>query len=205
MADEIKETVDNETEGSTTEETKSKESEQGTDGSEGTKEASEEPEEKESLEDKEARLSRQLKQIRKKMGKEEGPAPKSKKQSDEFDEAQLAYLAVKGIESDEDIDFAKDMQKRTGLPLRELVKDDYFTTKLNARKEARTIAEATPSNSKRGTGRTNDPFDVEYANYQKTGKLPTDRKMAERVIEKRLKIETDSENHFTSNPVVGSY
>lgn len=81
------------------------------------------------------------------------------KESDELTDGQLAYLTAKGIDGDEEIEFIQKHLKKTGESLRDALKDDYVQSKIKSFKNARDVAEATPTGSNRGnqTSSKNDP------------------------------------------------
>ncbi len=149
-----------------------------------TKETVEEPKaekQTETLEDKRARLQRELKQTEKKLGitKEE---PITDKKTDTLDDTQLDYLDLKGITEDEDIQIIEGVMKKTGKTLREVLKDDYVTTRLEANKKERTTLYATPSSTKRGSGASEPNLDALVAKYERTRELPTDFELRSKVI-----------------------
>ena len=168
---------------------------------------------KESPEDKLARLERQAKQLRRKLGVEE-PAKsvtKKEKQSDEFNDGQLAYLAAKGIESEEDTDWVRDELKKHGGNLRELFNNEYFQAKQKARRDTNAALAATPSHHKRSGQGAQNEAEVHYAKYMSMDARESEnylatlpREMRQKLVNMRLQ-KTKKENQFTDNPVVGNY
>ena len=152
---------------------------------------------KETFEARKARLERQLERVNKKLGinTEEKPKPKvENKKSEDLDDGQLAYLATRGIVSDEDIDFTKGQLKERGGNLRELLGKKWFQSELKERQDAKTVLDATPTGSRRGNVRPADAVEYEYAKYLKTGKLPADREMRTKLVDMRYKkTQRDSE------------
>ena len=157
---------------------------------------------KESSEAKLARLERQAKQLRKKLGVAD-PETKTSKKSDEFDEGQLAYLVAKGIDQDEDVDWTQKQLKERGGTLRELLSKKWFTEELKERKDNRSALEAAPTSKGRSSARPTDLFERANAEYQKTGKLPEDLEMADKVIEARRKAAKGPARQF--KPPVGNF
>lgn len=150
-----------------------------------------------------ARLERQAKQLRKKLGVDE-PETKSKKskKSEDLDYGQLAYLSAKGIESDEDIDFVKEVMVETGKDLKDVIKSKYFQAELKDRKEAAIVREAIPSSSKRSGTSTKDT--VEH--WLAKGQLPPPEQteLRRKVVNARIQKES-SGSRFTSSPIVGKF
>lgn len=121
---------------------------------------------------------------------EKKPEAKEPKQLDEFDDAQFTYLALKGIESDEDVEWVKGELKEHGGNLRTLFGNKYFQSSLKERKDAAAALNASPG-SKRSAGAPNDSIEYHLTKYLATGELPSDPEMAEKVIEARVGKEVD--------------
>lgn len=85
-----------------------------------------------------------------------------------LDETALDYLDLKGISESEDIKVIEGIIKKTGMTVREALKDDYVTTKLAANKSAREVKDATPSSTKRGGSQT-DSLERAIAKYEASG------------------------------------
>lgn len=113
-------------------------------------------------------LKRQVKELRK--SGETKPAPST---ANELNDAQLNYLDVKGVYEAEDIKIVETFVQKTGKTVREALRDDYVTSKLQANKTAREVQEAMPSGSKRGGNQATDLASA-VAKYEATGVLPTD-------------------------------
>lgn len=115
-------------------------------------------------------------------------APKT----DVLDETTLDYLDLKGITESEDIKVIESIVKKTGMSVREALKDDYVTGKLTANKAARELRGATPSSTRRSGGNT-DSLEVAVARYKASGykELPTDFKLRSAVVN-AVADETDS-------------
>lgn len=142
-----------------------------------------------------ARLKRQTAQLEKKLGvkevvKEEvKQEPKS--QSSDFGYAEKAFLLANDIKADE-ISLAKDIMKKTGLNLDELVSDDYFKAKLKTFREEKASSEAVPRGAKRSSPSPRDS--VDYWLKKPFDEVPSDMRAA--VVNARLEKEK-SKNPFS--------
>lgn len=112
-------------------------------------------------------LKRQVKELRK------SNEPKPVQTANELNDAQLNYLDVKGVYEAEDISIVETFVQKTGKTVREALRDDYVTAKLQSNKTAREVQEAMPSGSKRGGNQATDLASA-VAKYEATGVLPTD-------------------------------
>lgn len=143
-----------------------------------------------------ARLLRQTNQARKKAGlpplteaqvaKDEAKVETSRT-TDELDETQLDYLDLKGYTEEEDIEVIQKVMKKTGMSLRETLKDDYVLSKLKDNKQARDVKAATPSSTKRAGVNAQDTEDYWYQKYERDGKLPSGmpKGMAEKLVNRK--------------------
>lgn len=113
-------------------------------------------------------LKRQVKELRK-----SSDTKSIQNTTNELNEAQLNYLDVKGIYEPEDVKIIETFVQKTGKNVREALRDDYVTAKLQSNKTAREVQEAMPSGSKRGGNSGNDLASA-LAKYESTGVLPTD-------------------------------
>jgi hypothetical protein len=121
-------------------------------------------------------LKRQVKELRK-----SGETKATQNTANELNDAQLNYLDVKGVYEPEDISIVETFVQKTGKTVREALRDDYVTSKLQSNKTAREVQEAMPSGSKRGGNSGNDLASA-IAKYEATGTLPTDFGMRSAVI-----------------------
>jgi hypothetical protein len=103
------------------------------------------------------------------------------KKTGELDETQLDYLDLKGITDEEDIKIIARHVQRTGESVRQALKDDYVSSKLEANLKAREVKGATPSATKRGGNQVNDIASA-IARFEQTGELPTDFKLRSEVV-----------------------
>lgn len=147
-------------------------------------------------EEKLARIEGQRKRLLKKMGREEKsekePKVEPKSTTGKLNETQLDYLDLKGITESEDVDIIQEVIKKTGMTVREALKDEWVEGKLKANKEKRELLDATPSSTKRGKGSA-DAYATAKAEYERTGKLPADFELRSRIV---------NEKHNETNPSV---
>lgn len=128
------------------------------------------------------------KRLQTKLSKAEKPKeePKAKKtepqaQPEGLDETQLDYLDLKGITEDEDVKVIEKIVLKTGMTIRQALKDDYVIEKLKTLKEQRDVKSATPSSTKR-TGQTGGNLEQAIARYERDNVLPDDFKLASEVV-----------------------
>jgi len=72
--------------------------------------------------------------------------------SDEFGLLQKTYLRAANIVAEDEVELAKDLQKKTGLDWDKLVDDDYFKSKLEGLRTAKANAAATSNIPRGGSG-----------------------------------------------------
>lgn len=139
---------------------------------------------KETPEQAKARLERQLARINKKLGADEPKKAESKAPSktDGLDDNALDFLDIKGVSEAEDIKVIETIVKKTGMTVREALKDEYVVAKLEANKKARDVKNATPSGSKRATA-TSGSLEAALAEFERTQKLPDDFELQSKVID----------------------
>lgn len=107
--------------------------------------------------------------------------PEPKAQTDGLDETQLDYLDLKGITDEDDIKVIENVVKKTGMTVRQALKDDYVVKKLESSKEQREVKGATPSSTKR-SGQTTTTLDQAIAKFERDGTLPDDFKLRSEVV-----------------------
>lgn len=83
-----------------------------------------------------------LKELRAKPEPPKEPV-KPPEKSDDFGLLQKTYLRAAGVTSEDEVELAKDVQKKTGLEWDKLVDDDYFKSKLEGLRTAKANAAAT--------------------------------------------------------------
>jgi hypothetical protein len=108
-------------------------------------------------------------------------AERSKK-PDELDNADLAYLAAKGFEDDEEIAFIHKRMTKWDMSLRDVLKDEDVQEKLKSLKIEREVKLATPSSTKRGAGNAGENIDYWIAKYERTGELPANFELKSAVV-----------------------
>lgn len=101
------------------------------------------------------------------------PAKKIEAKPGELDETQLDYLDLKGVSEPEDVDVIQKIVERTGMTVRQALKDDYVVAKLDANRAQRAVKDATPSATKRGGGQV-DTLAAALAKFDSDQSLPED-------------------------------
>ena len=104
-----------------------------------------------------------------------------KEKTGELDENALDFLDLKGITESEDVEVVENIVRKTGMTVRQALKDDYVTAKLEANKKAREVSSATPGNSKRTGGQSNDLASA-LAKFEQTNVLPDDFELRTKVV-----------------------
>lgn len=129
-----------------------------------------------------------VKRLQKDLGKSvESRKEEAKTQPGELDDTALDYLDLKGVSEHEDIEVVRKIVAKTGLSVRDALKDDYVQTKLAANKATRDVHAATPSSTKRGSGLQGVNIEAALTRAEKEGVLPEDRDTREKVIEALMK------------------
>lgn len=106
------------------------------------------------------------------------------KKTDELDETQLDYLDLKGVTDADEIDLIHKVMQKTGLTVRQALKDDYVVARLEALRGERAVKEATPSSTKRGGATVSTDVAAAVARYEQTGELPADFELRSAVVNK---------------------
>jgi len=112
----------------------------------------------------------------------------------ELDETQLDYLDLKGVTESEDIDVITKVMQKSGMNLRQALKDDYVVSKLNANKQARETKAAMPSATKRTGSGADNSLELALAKYEQSGykELPQDVNLRRQVVNAmRNKVDTN--------------
>lgn len=117
---------------------------------------------------------------------------KNEKIPGELDTAEYAYLAAKGIEDDEDIEYINNRMKKWDMSLRDVLKDEDVQAKLKGMKIEREVKAATPGSTRRSSQGTIDNVDYWIAKYEMTGELPSDFALRSAVI--NAKVDKESTN-----------
>lgn len=109
-------------------------------------------------------------------------AKTEKAKDSELDTAAYAYLAAKGIEDDEDIEYIHKRMNKWDMSLRDVLKDEDVQAKLKGMKIEREVKAATPGSTKRSSSGTIDNVDYWLARYERTGEYPTDFNLKSAVV-----------------------
>lgn len=122
---------------------------------------------------------------------------KAKKSNTELGYGEKAFLAANGIKGKEAMELVQEYMDN-GKSLDDIVENKHFKNELKDIEEAKAVANATPSNSKRSNTQTRDT--VEY--WLAKGELPpaSETQLRRDVVNARIKKETDG-SKFTDRPV----
>ena len=107
----------------------------------------------------------------------------------ELDETQLDYLDLKGVHDEEEIELIHKVMIKTGMTVRQALKDDYVQTKLSALRKDNEVKDATPGSTRRSSGGAVNTVDYWLARYEQKGELPKDYALRSEVINKKLEKE----------------
>lgn len=126
------------------------------------------------------KAERELKALKSKNSEIETP---KKEQSSEPDYARLAFLEQRGVNNADDIKLVQDEASRLKLPLTDILSMEHIKTKLKDNNDQREAQSGMPDSKGRASGASKG--DVDY--YLANGKTPEDLKLAEKVINARMK------------------
>jgi len=146
----------------------------------------------------------ELKEIKAKPELEKKPeGKKDLVKSGELDYSQLAFLAAKGVEADDELELAREVIVESGKELKEVLKTNYFQARLKELRDAKAAQAAMPLSSGRGNAPARDSLDYALAKYEQKGELPPrdQVELRRKVINARLEKETNK-NKFSSDPLV---
>lgn len=189
----VEETTEETTEEKTEEETTKKE------------EDKEEEKPEETPEAKKSRLTRQLKQHTKKFDLEdESDSSKTTKKtkSSGIDKGDKAILIASGIKRGSEMELVEEYVENTGKSIDDVLDSKYFQAELKDLRTEETVKEATPTDRKRTGEGSKTTDDYEYDKYIKSGKLPENKELAQKLVNRRVKVEADT-NIFTDQNVAG--
>jgi len=105
-----------------------------------------------------------------------------KKAPNEFGLLEKTYLRSAGVTAEDEVELAKDIQKKTGMDWDQLVDDDYFQTKLEDLRTSRANVEATSDIKGGGGGQSGAKNTPEY--WVAKGVPPT----AEQVPDRKTRV-----------------
>lgn len=120
--------------------------------------------------------------------KAEKPEVKEEPKKSGLDNADYAYLAVKGIEDEDDAQFIYKIMQRWDKSLREVLNDDEVKAQLQIRKQERDTRAAIPTSTKR-TGEPMSTLELDLAKFEKNGTLPTNFERRSAVINAKIEKE----------------
>jgi hypothetical protein len=151
---------------------------------------------KETPEQKKARLTRELNRLLKKNPDlvEERKVEKKKADTakpDGLDEAQLDFLDLKGVSDQDEINLIEQVVAKTGMTVREALKDEYVVSKLEKLRADKEVKGATPSGTKRGAAK-GDSLDALVSKFEKTGELPDDFELTTKIINAAISKKTSN-------------
>ena len=124
-------------------------------------------------------LKREIKDLKK--PKDEPKETSTTNKQNGLDETQLDYLDLKGISEADDVKVVEDIVKKTGMTVRQALKDEYVVAKLNSNKAQREVKDATPSATKRGGNQQTDIASA-IAKFESSGQLPNDYALRTAVV-----------------------
>lgn len=146
----------------------------------------------------------ELKTLKVEKPKEEKPeAKKEPVRPGDLDYAQLAYLAAKGIEDDDEIELVKEVVSETGKELKTAVTGNYFQARLKELRAIKTAHAAMPKSSTRFSPTSRDSTEYWIAKYDQTGELPPKDQveLRRKVVKARLQKEENS-NKFAPISII---
>jgi len=125
-------------------------------------------------------LKRELKDLRKSTSepKEAKGDETPKNQTEEFGLLQKTYLLAAGVKEEDEIELARDVQKKIGIEWDKLVDDDYFKLKLQGLRDTKANAEATDI-GKAGRGVPSDVKNT-VGYWAQKGELPSEKDISDR-------------------------
>lgn len=138
-------------------------------------------------------LKRELKDLKKSLEqKTETPEVKA----DEFGLLQKTFLVSSGIKDADEIELAKEIQKKTGVEWDKLVEDDYFQSRLTKLRNTKENANATDVTGGSGGGVTKSADYFIAKGVPPTAKDIPDRKTRVAIIEQMMSAEKNGGGKF---------
>lgn len=165
------------------------------------------PDEPDALKEKNKELSDKNRQLFERAKKAETElktlkdSPRPKSQPEEMDYAKLAYLANKGIDTDDSDELAlvEEVIGESGKTLKEAIATNYFKTRLKEVREIKAAKAALPSSSGRAYSGGRDQ--VEY--WLAKGELPAyDQPELRREVVKARLAKEENANKFSPTPII---
>ncbi len=154
------------------------------------------------LQEKAIKQRQATKELKAKL-KELTPAEKKQEtiqaKSGELDNGDKALLVAYGVKTPDEIALAKTWMKRTGDDIDVMISDDIFNAKLTALREARDVAKATPSGSKRTGNTVKDTAEYwtqKYLDGTELNELPREFRM--KAIQAKTKGQANGKMFYNS-------
>ena len=120
-------------------------------------------------------LKRELKDLKKDFeSKAKEPIETPKNQPSEFGLLQKTYLRSAGVTAEDEVELARDVQKRTGLEWDKVVDDEYFLSKLTKLRDAKANANATDVKGGGNAAPTGAKLTAEHWIQKGTPPMPAD-------------------------------
>jgi hypothetical protein len=138
-------------------------------------------------------LKRDMKDLKKSL-ETKTETPESK--TEEFGLLQKTYLASSGIKDSDEIELAKEIQKKTGVEWDKLVEDDYFQSRLTKLRNTKENALATDVSGGSGGGVAKSADYFIAKGVPPTAKDIPDRKARVAIIEKMMSAEKNGGGKF---------
>lgn len=122
----------------------------------------------------------------------EPPSPEAK-QSDELDYGKLAYLKSEGVDHPDDRKIVLEEAKRLNLPIERILQEKHIQSQLKDAKDQREAEAGMPEGSAGKSGGNKGSVDYWVNRKDKDGNYvtPTDTKLANEVIDARMKSEQE--------------
>lgn len=152
----------------------------------------------------EAKLKKAEAELAKKVETKTPKKEEDKEQSNEPDYAKLAFLEGKGVKHPDDQKIVQDEADRLKLPLTDILGMEYIKAKLKDSKSQREAEGGMPDDSGKVSSKSKGSVDhwVGKKNKDGTYDTPTDLKLANEVIDARLKAE-EGGNKFSDTLYTG--
>lgn len=138
-------------------------------------------------------LSRELKTLKKQL---DTPKTEPEVKADEFGLLQKTFLTASGIKDADEIELAKEIQKKTGIDWDKLVEDDYFQSRLTKLRNTKENAAATDVTGGSGGGVTKTADFFIAKGTPPTAKDIPDRKARVAIINQMMEAEKNGGGKF---------
>lgn len=128
------------------------------------------------------------------------PTSPEAKQSDELDYGKLAYLKSEGVDHPDDRKIVIEEAKRLNLPIERILQEKYIQAQLKDAKDQRDAESGMPEGGNGKSGGNKGSVDYWVNRKDKDGNYmtPTDTKLANEVIDARIRTEQSS-NMFSED------